>query len=182
MARLWDVSTGEEWGRMIGGTYSIPAIAFTVDGKSLALANGDIIRLRDVTNQRFVSTLRGDNSFYSLSLSADGRTAAAGDTAGALFIWELSSESPSHKFTTQPGEEEGVSTLVWEVAFTPDGSLIASADGSGSINVWDVKTGELLTSLPGHKLAVSAISFNPDGRTLASGGLDGAIYIWQASP
>lgn len=181
MARLWGISTGEEWGQMIGGTFSIPAIAFTVDGSSLALANGDIIRLRDVNDQRFVSTLRGENSFYSLSLSPDGGKAAAGDTAGDVYIWQLASENPSHKFTNQKTGIADASNLVWEVAFSPDGDLIASANGNGSIYLWEVGSGDLLASLPGHTLAVSAISFSPDGRTLASGGLDGVIYVWQVT-
>jgi WD40 repeat protein len=181
MARLWNVSTGEEVGHMIGGTYAIPEIAFTVDGKNLALANGSIIRVRDVKDQRFVSTLRGENSFYSLSVSSDGRSVAAGDTASVVFIWDLSSEETINKLKIQKGEEESVSTLVWTVDFSPDGSLIASADGDGIINIWDVRTGELITSLAGHSKAVSAISFSPDGRTLASGGLDSAIYIWHTT-
>jgi WD40 repeat protein len=181
MARLWATSTGDKLSQMIGGTFAIPAIAFTVDGESLAIANGDIIRVRDVTDQRFVSTLRGENSFYSLSSSADGRFVAAGDTAGAVFIWELSSERVSYKLTTREVEEESISTLVWNVAFSPDGRLIACADGYGLIYIWDVTTGELLATLHGHSKAVSTISFSPDGRVLASGGLDGVIIIWQSS-
>jgi WD40 repeat protein len=166
---------------MIGGTYAIPRIAFTVDGENLALANGDIIRVRDVEDQRFVNTLRGDNSIYSLGVSPDGRSIAAGDTASVVFTWDLSSEEPFNKLTIQKDEGNGVSTLVWDVNFSPDGSLVAAAGGDGIINIWDVTTGELITSLAEHHKAVSAVSFSPDSRTLASGGLDGTIYIWQTS-
>jgi WD40 repeat protein len=98
-----------------------------------------------------------------------------------VFIWELSSERVSYKLTTREVEEESISTLVWNVAFSPDGRLIACADGYGLIYIWDVTTGELLATLHGHSKAVSTISFSPDGRVLASGGLDGVIIIWQSS-
>ncbi len=64
------------------------------------------------------------------------------------------------------------------VAFSPDGSRLATGDFDGSVVLWDVKTRrplETLTSLLGD--AVRSIAFSPDGKYLAVGGKGGAVVL-----
>jgi WD40 repeat protein len=67
------------------------------------------------------------------------------------------------------------------VAFSPDGRLLASGGGEGSIKLWDTKTGEEQATLVGHTGYVEALAFSADGNMLASGGGfgDGSVRFWD---
>ena len=69
------------------------------------------------------------------------------------------------------GELKGHAGIVWDVAFSPDGQLLASVSSDQTTKVWDWRSGTMLTSLnfPGQ---IVSVSFSPDGQTLAVGGVD----------
>jgi tetratricopeptide (TPR) repeat protein len=69
--------------------------------------------------------------------------------------------------------------MVDEVAFSPDGKVLAMASREGSVLLWDVAAGKLLATLKGHSGAVTAAAFSPDGRTLATGGGDHTVRLWN---
>jgi WD40 repeat protein len=189
VARLWDSSSGAELSEMIGGTFAIPAIAFAPDGDSIAIVNGGVIRLRDTVSTRFVRTIAGETPFFTIAFSPDGRLLASGDVANTIQLWDLRAQtSPAieirqslQTLTGHAGRIGRPEALVWQVAFSPDGSLLASAGGDETVRVWEVASGRLLATLTGHTQAVTSVAFSPDGRWLASGGLDGAIILWNAA-
>jgi len=70
--------------------------------------------------------------------------------------------------------------IVWSVAFSPDGRLLASGSTDKTIKLWDVASGSLVRTLTGHTMAVSSVAFSPDGRLLASGnGWPDTIKLWD---
>ena len=66
------------------------------------------------------------------------------------------------------------------VAFSPDGSLLASGGIDPTVKIWDVKNGQLIRSLQSGE-GVMDVIFSPDGTLVASAGSDGTVKLWDAT-
>ena len=85
---------------------------------------------------------------------------------------------------TTPGVEPPIlldlhGDAVYDVAFSPDGSTLASGSYDNSIRLWRVDDGEPIGILRGHTDQVFRIAFSSDGNSLASCSGDGTTIIWD---
>jgi WD40 repeat protein/predicted Ser/Thr protein kinase len=69
---------------------------------------------------------------------------------------------------------------LWDFAFSPDGTRLASAHEGKTARLWDSATGALLATCRGHTSKVLGTAFSPDGARLATTSADGTVRQWDA--
>ena len=74
---------------------------------------------------------------------------------------------------------DGHDSMVWAVAFSPDGKKLATGTYNKIVKILDASDGKELAKLEGHKNWVTALAFSPDGNTLATGSEDATIKLWN---
>ena len=89
---------------------------------------------------------------------------------GTVRIWDANTGS---QLFTLRGHQGGIAAIAW----SPDGSIVASGSMDSTVRLWDPRSGHELLLLHGHPKAVVGIAWSPDWKRLASAGLDGLIQV-----
>jgi serine/threonine protein kinase/WD40 repeat protein/tetratricopeptide (TPR) repeat protein len=159
------------------------AACFSRDGRFLVFyGNWNDVRLWDVSKHRQVAALEhpGAGADKSATFSADGNTfATANRTSRSIHIWKLAG-------TGEKLVLAGHDSMVVDLAYSPDGKVLASASKDRKVKLWDVATGRLRRTLPSvessFESSTQAVDFSPDGRLLATGQFGPAaqpVQVWD---
>jgi WD40 repeat protein len=156
-----------------GPFYRVPSLAFSPDGAWLAAGTTvaeeitllGLDRQPDIRFSAHAQTIRVLRFHPTLPLLA-----SAGDDMSIRF-WSMKRDRIGEPLNHLRGHESDI----FELAFSPDGALLASGARSGEIKLWSVRSGACLLTLRPHADMVFALAFSPDGRTLYSSGRDGGI-------
>lgn len=161
-------------------TNAVSSLSFSTDGTRLASGGaGNKIDLWDVATGTKSAELIGHTyDVTTVSFSRDGTRLAAGSKTQIVKLWDVESRREIYTYRI----ERGSSLLKpLPVAFSPDDAILAAGYADSMVRLFDVATGDIIATLPGHRLGVRSVSFSPDGRTLASGSNDGTIKLWDVA-
>ncbi|HTI52081.1 MAG TPA: Gfo/Idh/MocA family oxidoreductase, partial [Planctomycetaceae bacterium] len=185
--RFWDRATGEP--RQTLSDLGQPALglAFSRNGRWLAVCTGDATRptkkgaarIYDLAgNLQF--TLEGhDRVVSAVAFSPDDTQVATASADETIKLWNAET---GKEVRTLEGHTRPVNSL----AFFPGGRWLASASGGrnvggNEVKLWDLSTGKERLTIDAHEGPVLQIALSADGRWLASAGFDKTVKLWDAA-
>jgi WD40 repeat protein len=125
---------------------------------------GDLRQTLETVNEGLVQ---------DIAFSPEGDLLAVGCHNGTIQFWR----------TDTYGEPESLEAFVLSpvvrIAFDPNHAILVSAHGDGTLRLWNVAEGTLLSVLDAHSSRVNGLAFNADGAVLISSGDDSIMRMWD---
>jgi WD40 repeat protein len=203
--RLMDVEPGNKSGKSLQWTIPYTAspsgVAIAPDGRRVAVAETHFdykkaepdvraayttkVGVWDTATGKLTATLTGSKAhqLYHAAFSPDGRHLAAGGAllnrtaqadGGGVTVWDTG----TGQVMWSDLDHKAIQT---QLAFSPDGKLLAAAGNDRMLRVWEVHTGTPVQTIETQGYNVFSVSFSLDGRLLAGGGGDGAARVWDVA-
>lgn len=156
------------------------ALVFSPNGKKLVNGTwgGDVHLWNSETGEALTTFFKaepqkghhGRDTIRTLAFSSDGAMLAVGsDTHIRIRLLEGEKQIG---FKNVQGQTDAL-------VFSPDTTVLVIGRQNGGIELWDITTGDKLTTLEGHTGPVETLVFSPDNKTLVSTGQDGTILVWD---
>jgi WD40 repeat protein len=204
---VWDGATGTRL-KTIVVHGAIGALAFTRDARSIValFASGQDapFQMWDVQTSTPRYAANGtdlDERITAWAYAPDGKTVAvAYDKPPHVSLWDVATRTV--RVALKSEEDSGFQQVVGGVAYSPDGSLLATAHGTaisssgyhtggpGRVRLWDAISGQMVAVLEGHTMGAHTVTFAPNGKLFASAsgepeawktGAGSQVTIWDAS-
>lgn len=187
-----DAETGKELKKWKGHGDVLMSAIFSPDGKKIATAGYDGLRIWDAESGNNLKKL--SNNGFDVAYSPDGKKVAMARGDGGSEIFDAESGMVLTKLIQHRG-------AVKSIAFSPDGKKVATAGFDGTTKIWDVDTGKELKKLvvwdsergakeqdvdAKNPIPVYAAVFSPDGKKIVTvagavaQNVDRRVIIWDA--
>jgi len=159
---------------------SSASVAYSPDGTTMAVG-GTSLELWSAASRTLIASRPLPAAAYvnAIAFAPTGDYLAVAYGNGTAQLLDARTLAPVSKpFTaTSKGSVESV-------AYSPDGSTIATSADDGSVRLWSVTDPahpRQLSSVPDSGASVYTVAFAPDGRTLAAAGVDDFTRLWDVA-
>jgi WD40 repeat protein/tRNA A-37 threonylcarbamoyl transferase component Bud32 len=172
---LWSVSTGAVLGELRGHALDVYALAASPDGSALISGDWGGVAKSWAWDVQDVRTLQLTNPWivpqvYEAAWSLDERLLALGTNAGFLPLWSTTWESLGSLSADEP---------TFCLAFSPDGTVLASGGESGTIHLYRVADHAVLRAVEAHRGRVLALAVRSGGQMLVTASADSTLKLWS---
>lgn len=175
--RRWDRRGNVLGEAMVSQDSPLVALALSPDGQTLISGRADgLVEQWSVA----AGTPLGNPiaahaaAIQTLDYMAGGQNWITGSQDGSVALWNADGSRAGQIASAHGGG-------VTQVVSSPDGQVMATTGGDGTLRFWDRVTlqprGE---TLPAHDAPIQAVAYSPDGRTLATAAADGTLRLWNA--
>jgi WD40 repeat protein len=173
--KVWDVETGVEHARISAHKGDAIAVRFSPDGQRLISAgrNDFMLKLWDRATQKELASKRAHElAITGLVQAPDGKTIATTSDDGYAKLWNIA--DLTLKKSIPCGRD------VYGLAFSSDGSQLATADAAGRVRTWDRSSGNPKIVIAAHGVDAQAVAFLDGDRLLVSGDGHGCLRMSDA--
>lgn len=198
--QLYDVTTGKPFAELKTQIGEVNTVAFSSDGTMLAAGGGRYnpvqggVQIWNVETQK--PLLRLDDfseSVNGVAFSKNGAILVTGWghlwVSGGVKMWNVATGELLTEFGLRSMSSSSTFLPVSDIAFNPDGTLLAVANGDGRVLLWDVTNQQEKTILNRSTKYITSLSveFSPDGTVLATAGTAGTsdetgdIRLWDVA-
>ncbi len=174
LIRIWDAATGEVLQTLTGHTQVPYWVEFSSDDRLIVSAGRDAtIRIWNAGNGSLQHTLAHPAEVSSAVFLPGDKQIASVAHDGLVRLWNVA--TCKLETTLTPPETRSAACAA---AVSRDGRLLASGNFS-RIHVWELASGELRTTLEGHRGLVHGLAFDKEGKRLVSTAWDESVRIWE---
>jgi WD40 repeat protein len=157
-------------------------VAFSPDGKTLAVGQGSRLSLWNTASGKRISTMPAflTGAADSLAFSPDGKTLLVsgllcGGDSGCAELWNVA----TGKEIGTPFGAAGLPGVL--AAFSPNGDMVATTGPGSTVRLWSTATSQQVGGSFSVPDGVESLTFSPDGAMLATGGGDGTVRLWNVA-
>jgi len=168
---LWDPHSGGTLGALRASDFGSVALAVSPDGSAMASTGVD----RELKVWA-LGLPQGRSRSHRVSPTSTYRPTKAGNPYQPPRVGRLASQSSS---STDCLSLPGLSGDVFSIAYSPDGGVVAVAEQSGEVTLFDPRACRRIATLEAHRGLVRDLAFSTDGRRLATVGQDGRLLLWR---
>ncbi|KAH9855356.1 WD40 repeat-like protein [Lenzites betulinus] len=177
--KVYSVGLDDRLRELEGKSYTPASFSTATQPKAVAVSGDSTVFVLETSS---VEAVRSNQKVFDLVLKYTPSAIATSENSVAiggedmkvhLYSWD--GRALAEKATLD-GNKGAVSAL----AFSPDGSHLASGDSSGKIVLFDPVAGKAITSRWAfHSARIAALAWTADGQHCASGSLDTHVYVWS---
>ena len=180
LVRTWDAATFRPAAEPRGHTGAVRSVEVSADGRRALTTGADgSARVWDLRTGRELRGFPADRAALTpdggvVFVPAGGRFIPRDIVTGLEVVLASGSEPAA-----QPDALAGfLDRLGLRFARSPDGRAVAFAHSTGTVGLYELASGQLRRTLPGHLAGCRAAAFTPDGSRLLTAGADHSVLVW----